>query len=405
MDRFPQPYEYEITNQPYPDFILERSEPIHSTPWVSTSAIFVDNTELLSQMIEELKKETIIAVDVEHHDYRTFYGIVCLIQISSRNQDWIIDTLKLREELQNLNIVFTNPKIIKVLHGAFMDIIWLQRDFGIYIVGLFDTYHATKYLQFPKHGLAYLLERFANFKTSKKYQLADWRIRPLPQSMIQYARSDTHFLLYIFDILKNMLLESNDNNMKFVLHDSRQVSIKKYEYENFKIDDNNNNNNNKSYNGKPWIGIMQQYNIQPSKIEVCKALYLWRDKIAREEDESVRYIMPNQLLVSLVSTCPTDISGVLATSNIISNYVRTNAAEIVRLIDDSLKIEPSIPELYPPNNQNNNKESNDISVDIDISNPDLSYINSFKILQKENERELEKAGKLVKYVSKIWTLK
>jgi exosome complex exonuclease RRP6 len=41
--------------------------------------------------------------------------------------------------MQCLNSAFANPRILKVLHGADMDIVWLQRDFGIYVVNLFDT--------------------------------------------------------------------------------------------------------------------------------------------------------------------------------------------------------------------------------------------------------------------------
>ena len=37
-------------------------------------------------------------------------------------------------------------------------------------------------------------------------QLADWRIRPLPDVMIKYAREDTHFLLYVYDCLRYELL-------------------------------------------------------------------------------------------------------------------------------------------------------------------------------------------------------
>jgi exosome complex exonuclease RRP6 len=36
------------------------------------------------------------------------------MQISTREEDWIIDTLALREELEVLNEVFTDSKIIKV---------------------------------------------------------------------------------------------------------------------------------------------------------------------------------------------------------------------------------------------------------------------------------------------------
>ena len=143
---YAQPYEYEIDNQPYPEKVLTKSEPISPQDWSSTKATWVDTVEALNKMIEELKKLEEIAVDLEHHDFRTYYGIVCLMQISNRDQDWIIDTLALRDELTELNEVFTNPNIVKVFHGAFMDIIWLQRDLGLYIVSLFDTYHASRAL-------------------------------------------------------------------------------------------------------------------------------------------------------------------------------------------------------------------------------------------------------------------
>lgn len=58
-----------------------------------------------------------------------------------------------------------------------MDVVWLQRDFGVYIVNLFDTYHASHGLELGQHSLAYLLEYYCSVKTDKKYQLADWRIR------------------------------------------------------------------------------------------------------------------------------------------------------------------------------------------------------------------------------------
>ena len=45
---------------------------------------------------------------------RSYYGFVCLMQISTREEDWIVDTLALREELEELNEVFTDPSIIKV---------------------------------------------------------------------------------------------------------------------------------------------------------------------------------------------------------------------------------------------------------------------------------------------------
>lgn len=58
-----------------------------------------------------------------------------------------------------------------------MDMIWLQRDLGLYVVGLFDTFHASRTLGYPKNSLAALLARHANFEAAKQYQMADWRLR------------------------------------------------------------------------------------------------------------------------------------------------------------------------------------------------------------------------------------
>ena len=63
------------------------------------------------------------------------------------------------------------------MHGADWDIPWLQRDFGIYVVNLFDTGQASRVLALPKFSLAYLLQYCCNVQADKQYQLADWRIR------------------------------------------------------------------------------------------------------------------------------------------------------------------------------------------------------------------------------------
>ena len=65
-------------------------------------------------MLEKLRVCQEIAVDLEHHSYRSYYGFLCLMQISTREEDFIVDTLQLRDELEELNEVFTDPNITKV---------------------------------------------------------------------------------------------------------------------------------------------------------------------------------------------------------------------------------------------------------------------------------------------------
>lgn len=60
----------------------------------------------------------------QHHSYRSFLGLTCLMQISTREEDFIIDTLELRSELYILNEVFTDPSVVKVRDTVLLFCYW-----------------------------------------------------------------------------------------------------------------------------------------------------------------------------------------------------------------------------------------------------------------------------------------
>ncbi len=108
------PYHYEIKHISYPHHMFLSAPPILPKPFDKTSFTWVDTTEALQAMLDKLRQATEIAVDLEHHSYRTYAGFLCLMQLSTREEDWIIDAIALRDELECLNEVFTKPEIIKV---------------------------------------------------------------------------------------------------------------------------------------------------------------------------------------------------------------------------------------------------------------------------------------------------
>ena len=113
--RYKHPYETEIRALEYPKAIFEHKEPIPYLPFESTTATFVDTFDGVLAMLDELKGATEIAIDTEHHDFRTYSGLLSLMQISTREKDWIVDTLQpWRHKLEVLNEVFADPNIIKV---------------------------------------------------------------------------------------------------------------------------------------------------------------------------------------------------------------------------------------------------------------------------------------------------
>ncbi|OAD69496.1 hypothetical protein PHYBLDRAFT_96888, partial [Phycomyces blakesleeanus NRRL 1555(-)] len=325
----PHPYEYEIKHLEYPEHMFKEKKPEMYKPFDKTSATWVDTEEGLRKMMDTFEDVEELAVDLEYHNYRSYLGFTCLMQISTRDEDFIIDTLELRDKMWLLNEYFADPNIVKILHGADSDIIWLQRDFGLYIVNLFDTYFVTKVLEFPHHSLAYLLKKYCDFDADKKYQLADWRIRPVPEEMFDYARSDTHYLPYIYDCLRNELLEksgANQNLLRQVLQRSAELSLHKDEKEIYDV------KNGLGPGG--WKNALDKwkYRMNDQQLSVFKQLHYWRDHIAREEDESVRYVLPNHMLFALVEKMPIDSAGVIGCCNPCPLLVRVNAQALALLI-------------------------------------------------------------------------
>ncbi|XP_034223777.1 protein RRP6-like 2 isoform X3 [Prunus dulcis] len=213
-------------------------EPVKPPSLESMPFKLVEEVKDLKELAAKLRGVNEFAVDLEHNQYRSFQGMTCLMQISTRTEDFIVDTLKLRIHVgPYLREVFKDPAKRKVMHGADRDIMWLQRDFGIYICNLFDTGQASRVLKMERNSLEYLLHQLCGVTANKEYQNADWRLRPLPEEMVRYAREDTHYLLHMYDLMRTMLClmpkesENLDTPLVEVYKRSSDICMHLYEKE------------------------------------------------------------------------------------------------------------------------------------------------------------------------------
>ncbi|KAG6193435.1 hypothetical protein E4U27_007760 [Claviceps purpurea] len=349
LPHYKHPYETEISQTKYPRRAFEKRDPIPSQEAESTQAIWVDTLEGVKVMLQELKKAKEIAVDLEHHDFRTYTGLVCLMQVSTRDKDWIVDTLQpWRHELQILNEVFADPHIIKVFHGAYMDMVWLQRDLGLYINGLFDTYFACDILNYPGKSLAFLLSKFVDFDADKQYQLADWRIRPIPEEMLYYARSDTHYLLYIYDCVRNELVDRSDRSdpetdlINSALERSRELSLSRYDHPDY--------SEATGEGSRGWYNhIMRQGHLalNSEQFAVFRALWRWRDDTARKEDESPNFVLGASNVFEIARVNPPDAKALHSLLPLTAPLARARLTDIwSRLQDEKARGGPNLLQFF-----------------------------------------------------------
>lgn len=333
-----------------------RSGTLQNENIANTKGVWIDNEGDLSKLVNRIEQHENeyqeIAIDLEAHNYRSFSGFVCTAQLSLRRPtlpegelasiqnenidtayDFIIDTLALRNVMNKyLAPIFANPNILKVMHGSDSDIKWLQRDFGIYVVNLFDTGKASRILpHFTSASLAYLLRKYANIEADKRHQLSDWRQRPIPDEMLQYAISDTKYLLDIYEKMKVELNKSpsDDISIESVLDESRKICLMRFDKESFVPSHYKNLITSKRGKRKGVI-------LSNSQDIVLNALFNWRDATARDEDESVQYVCPNAGMLRIAMAMPQNIVSLQACLNPMPEMILKYSSNILNLIKDCL---------------------------------------------------------------------
>ncbi|CAL4929145.1 unnamed protein product [Urochloa decumbens] len=308
---------------------VPESEPVKPADLEDTPFTLVEDHKGLMELAKKLKSVTEFAVDLEHNQYRSFQGLTCLMQISTRTEDFIVDTLKIRIYIGlYLQGPFKDPTKRKVMHGADRDIMWLQRDFHIYVCNLFDTGQASRVLQMERNSLEHLLLHFCGVTAKKEYQNADWRSRPLPDEMIKYAREDTHYLLYIYDLMKQRLQREStpENDLLLEVHKrSNEICVQFYEKE--------------LLTDTSYLHIygLQEHELNAKQLAVVAALHGWRDRIARQEDESTGYVLPNKALIEIAKQTPTDTGHLKRIVKSKYPFVERSLDEIVYTIWNALE--------------------------------------------------------------------
>ena len=146
-----------------------------------------------------------LAVDFEADGLFSYREKVCLIQVTDRGRNHVIDPLTVPTVLEQFAPVLADPGRPKIFHGADYDVRLWKKTVGEPLRGLFDTMIAAQLCGREQVGLAALLQEFFGVTLNKRYQKANWNRRPLEPSMLQYAALDTAHLLPLRELLEEEL--------------------------------------------------------------------------------------------------------------------------------------------------------------------------------------------------------
>ena len=153
------------------------------TKAVLPPAVYVQTDEHLHQVAQALAAEPALAVDTESNILYAYREQVCLFQVSTRTQDYIIDPLTIND-MSPLGTLLADPQIEKVFHAAEYDVLCIKRAYSYEVNNIFDTMIAARVCGYPLFGLGNMVEALYGVQLDKSHQRDDWGQRPLPPTSL-----------------------------------------------------------------------------------------------------------------------------------------------------------------------------------------------------------------------------
>ncbi len=244
----------------------------------------IESESQLNKYLQSIQNDSLLAIDTEFRRIDSYFPELCLIQIAAGNYLECIDVLAIKN-LEPLFEKLYDSETIWVIHSARQDIEALYYLSQRIPHTIFDTQIAASLLNYPiQVSYQALTETLQNVYLEKKHTRFDWKTRPLPEDVLQYALDDVKYLLPHYEMLKDELIKSK--KLQWL---SEEVSflLEKSLYEpNFK------------QIIKKTSGISK---IDSQSQKQAINLVIWREDTARKENKPRKWIMSDERLIEFAT--------------------------------------------------------------------------------------------------------
>ena len=165
--------------------------------------MMITTTQQLTEVCDRFAQLPFVTLDTEFIREKTYWPILCLIQIASKDEAYCIDPLAKGIDLTPLFNLLKNEQVVKVFHAARQDIEIFYHLTGFVPTPLFDTQVAAMVCGFSE-SVSYqqLVQELTNTAIDKSMRYTDWSKRPLTDTQVAYALHDVTHLVNVYEKIK-----------------------------------------------------------------------------------------------------------------------------------------------------------------------------------------------------------
>lgn len=293
--------------------------------------IYLDTAERAALFLESIGDVRELAIDTEGASFHRYVDRIYLLQLSTQHHSAIIDPLQ-AGPLPLLGRLLEDPDVEVIFHDADYDLRLLRQDYNWHVTHIFDTRIAAQLLGMTSFGLAALLEKFYGVKLDKVHQRADWSMRPLTPSMLDYAAQDTRYLLDLRDELRMGLEQSG--RMEWAAEEFERL-----ERVQFAPDDD----------GMGFMKMKGARDLKRRELAVLRELVAWREGRAAELDRSTFRVMGNEAILEIARQQPTTKAALGAIKGVPRGVLEHHAVDIIEGVERALAVpEADLPRFPRP---------------------------------------------------------
>ncbi len=299
----------------------------------------ITKTKDLAAFCEKAKSKDFLCVDTEFMRESTFYSILCLIQVSTDDDEAIIDPLADGIDLAPLGDLLYDPKIIKVMHAARQDLEIFYHHYGKVPAPVFDSQIAAMALGYGD-SVSYqaLVRGRLERDLDKGARFTDWSKRPLSPKQLTYAMGD---VTHLRDFYPGMVEELNERGRAAWVDEEMQPQMQASLYE---------NNPDKS-----WERLKIR---RPKKayLAVLKAAAAWRERKAIARNIPRRRVLKDDALYDIAQNKPRNLKALASLRGVPNGFERSESAKVLieninYALDNVETYGPPVPKVQhmPPN--------------------------------------------------------
>lgn len=259
----------------------------------------------------------LITLDTEFLRETTFYPIAGLIQLSDGKTPYLIDPLTI-SDWSGFADLLASEHVVKILHACSEDLELLFQLTHVQAVNVFDTQVAAAFLGMGiSLGYSTLVKELLQQDINKEEKRSDWLHRPLSSEQEQYAASDVMHLVPLYHYFLKKLPPLKQD---WLLEDTNELAIGFTKQPNF--DD-------------LYKKSKQAWRLSRQQLAVLRALYIWREKKAREHDIARGRLLKDNSLFMMAKYLPNNLSHLSKTPELHPRILRIEGDSLLAIIEQA----------------------------------------------------------------------